>query len=128
VPVSEAVKPPIGVQVRITNAVAQNGRLKIRRGSKLALELTRPTWVGGIVGGEIDEHGKHSDLVPSLRYACIAAQPYLPDVPTPETDEQREARERHELAERAQRNRRAVEGTKDYEPEEFQGLDLFDDM
>jgi hypothetical protein len=128
VPVSEAVKPPIGVQVRITNAVAQNGRLKIRRGSKLAMELTRPTWVGGIVGGEIDEHGKHSDLVPSLRYACIAAQPYLPDVPTPETDEQREARERHELAERAQRNRRAVEGTKDYEPEEFQGLDLFDDM
>ena len=88
VPISEAQKPPIGIQVRAVNTLLQNGRLKIKRGSKLALELAGPTWVDGIVGGTIDEHGKHSDLVPGLRYVCIAAAPYLPDPPVilqPET-------------------------------------------
>lgn len=78
-PVVEAEKPAIGVQVRAFNSVAAGGRLKILRGSKLALELVGPTWVDGIVGGKIDEHGKHSDLVPSARYAAIKALPLLPD-------------------------------------------------
>lgn len=81
VPISEALKPPIGMQTRAVNTLLQNGRLKIKRGSKLALELAGPTWVGGVVGGTIDEHGKHSDLVPSLRYVALAAAPYIPDVP-----------------------------------------------
>lgn len=88
VPVMEALKPPIGIQVRAVNTLAQGGRLKIKRGSKLALELAGPTWVDGIVGGKIDEHGRHSDLVPALRYACLRALRLLPDgIPKPEPDE-----------------------------------------
>jgi terminase large subunit-like protein len=78
IPIKEADKPSVAIQVRAVNALAQTGRLRVKRGSKLALELARATWKDGLVGGEIDEHGKHSDLVPSLRYACIAATPYLP--------------------------------------------------
>lgn len=79
VPIVEAFKPPIGIQVRAVNTLLQGGRLKILRGSKLALEMVGPTWVDGIVGGKIDEHGRHSDLVPALRYLCIKLLPLLPD-------------------------------------------------
>lgn len=86
VPVMEAEKPAIGVQVRAFNTLASGGRLKIRRGSKLALELVGPTWVDGIVGGKIDEHGRHSDLVPSVRYLAVKLVKLLPglaDEPPP---------------------------------------------
>lgn len=79
-PVIEAEKPTIGVQVRAVNTLAQGGRLKMLRGSKLALELVGPTWVDGIVGGKIDEHGKHSDLAPGLRYVAVKVIPLLPDL------------------------------------------------
>lgn len=82
VPVSEAEKGPLGIQVRAVNFLLQGGDgwcLKILRGSKLALELAGPTWEDGIIGGTIDEHGRHSDLIPSLRYAAIKARPYLPE-------------------------------------------------
>lgn len=78
VPVVEAEKPPIGIQVRAVNALLQAGRLKMLRGSQLALELAGPTWIDGVVGGKIDEHGKHSDLVPALRYLCVKLTPLLP--------------------------------------------------
>jgi hypothetical protein len=86
IPIVEANKPPVAIQVRAVNLLAQSGRLKIRRGSQLAKDLARPTWVDGIVGGEIDEHGKHSDLAPALRYAVLAATPYLPQLKTPEPE------------------------------------------
>lgn len=90
VPVVEAVKPAIGVQVRAFNTLAAGGRLKVKRGSKLALELVGPTWVDGIVGGKIDEHGRHSDLVPSLRYLCVKLVALLPGLQeeAPKPDEQ----------------------------------------
>jgi hypothetical protein len=77
IPIQEADKPPMAIQCRAVNMLAQSGRLKVRRGSKIAAELARATWRDGIVGGDIDEHGKHSDLVPCLRYAALAATPYL---------------------------------------------------
>lgn len=95
VPVVDADKPPIGLQVRAVNFLLQGGAgwcLRIKRGSKLALELAGPTWVDGLIGGKIDEHGQHSDLVPSLRYAAIKARPYLPDREAVEDDATREAR------------------------------------
>lgn len=92
VPVMAAEKPPINLQVRAVNTLLQgfNGWiLKVKRGSKLALELVSPTWVDGIVGGKIDEHGKHSDLVPGLRYLCVKLLALLVEAekeepPTPE--------------------------------------------
>lgn len=89
VPVVEAQKPPVGIQVRAVNTLLQGGRLKILRGSKLALELVGPTWVDGIVGGKIDEHGRHSDLVPGLRYLCVKLLPLLPDATEVEAAVQR---------------------------------------
>lgn len=77
-PIVEAKKPPIAIQVKAVNLLAQPGRLKVRRNSKLAQELARPTWVDALVGGEIDEHGQHGDLGPSLRYAVLEAMQYLP--------------------------------------------------
>jgi hypothetical protein len=105
VPITEAHKPPIGLQVRAVNQLAQGGRLKLKRGSKLALELSRPTWVDGIVGGEIDEHGKHSDLVPSLRYCCIAGAPYFPFLIRELTPAEKELEKRRAQVARAERNR-----------------------
>jgi len=114
-PVVEAEKPAIGVQVRALNTLAAGGRLKILRGSKLALELVGPTWVDGVVGGKIDEHGKHSDLVPSLRYVAVKAMPLLPDamglVQGPKQDADRAAR----VA--AAMKRVAKHGLDDVEPE-----------
>lgn len=102
VPIREAQKPPIGVQVRYVNDLLQGTRgwrLRMKRGSPLAMELSRPTWVDGIVGGEIDEHGKHSDLVPSLRYVAIFVLPLLqallpaPPLPTAAELEEQAMRE-----------------------------------
>jgi hypothetical protein len=135
IPITEAVKGPIPLQVRAVNELLQGAHgvvLLIKRGSKLALELASPTWVNGLVGGEIDEHGRHSDLVPGLRYVCIAARPYLPELPAEESPEEAARRKKLEDIERAQRNRRAANARgSDYNPEEFSAeldTDLFDDM
>jgi hypothetical protein len=103
VPVVDAEKPPIGIQVRAVNTLLANGRLKLLRGSKLALELVGPTWVDGVVGGKIDEHGKHSDLVPSLRYLCVKLIPLLPDTMAAPASDERAAR----IAAALQRARKA---------------------
>jgi hypothetical protein len=94
IPIVAAEKPPIPHQVRAVNVLAQSGRLRIRRGSQLAQELMRATWRDGIVGSEINEHGPHSDLVPCLRYACMAATPYVRQkaVPLKFTPDEQEAR------------------------------------
>jgi hypothetical protein len=81
--ITEAHKPEVAIQVRAVNTLLQTGRLKILRTSRLAQELAGPTWEDGIVGGKINEHGKHSDLVPALRYAVLAAMQYLPAGPSP---------------------------------------------
>lgn len=104
IPIVEAAKPPVAIQVKAVNLLMP--RLRIRRGSQLAQELARPTWVGGIVGGEINEHGVHSDLVPALRYACIAVAQYLPAVEDIETDADRA---RRQVEARASERRRRAE-------------------
>jgi hypothetical protein len=108
VPITEAQKPPIGIQVRALNTLLQSGRLKIKRGSKLAMELTRPTWVDGIVGGKIDEHGQHSDLIPSLRYIALKALPLLPDVRVTEPVETEADRKLARIEAARREQRRAV--------------------
>ena len=80
IPITEALKPPLPIQVRAVNQLLQHGRLKLLRSSRLAKELSGPTWENGIVGSKIDEHGKHSDLVPALRYVCLAVANMLPDM------------------------------------------------
>jgi hypothetical protein len=105
IPIKAAQKPAVSIQVRAVNMLAQSGRLKVKRGSKLALELAKPTWKDGVVGGEIDEHGKHSDLVPTLRYAAIEATPYLPpkDAQPLGLDEEAKQREWKEVVAQAER-------------------------
>ena len=132
IPIHEAQKPPIGVQVRYTNDLLQGARgwrLYVMRGSKLALELARPTWVDGIVGGEIDEHGKHSDLVPSLRYVAIAARPYLPDIVPVETPEEEARRKYLEGVRRAEETAKQVRiRAAGYDTTEFDNYDPYDDL
>ena len=86
VPIEEAVKGPIGVQTKAANQLLQGAygwRIFILRGSKLARELSTPTWKDGIVGGEIEENGPHSDLTPPFRYLCIKIRQFLPDLTQP---------------------------------------------
>lgn len=132
VPIHEAQKPPIGVQVRYANDLLQGTRgwrLRMKRGSKLAMELAGPTWVDGIVGGEIDEHGKHSDLIPCLRYVAIAGHPYMPDIPRPLTVAEVE---RKAYLERVARSERIAVTTRaqaaGYDVSEFDSYDQYGDL
>lgn len=120
IPVFEAQKPPVGVQVRYVNDLLQGARgwrLYVLRGSRLALELAGPTWVDGLAGGAIDEHGLHSDLVPALRYVAIAALPLLqailPPEPPKDDVERHRAQIRAELAEIAQQEARVSDNDGD---------------
>jgi hypothetical protein len=88
IPITEAQKPAIPIQVRAVNNLLRAGKLKILRNSRLAKELATPTWVDGLVGGKIDEHGRHSDLVPALRYACVAYAEYRPEPQQPKKTQQ----------------------------------------
>lgn len=120
IPIEAAEKPPIGVQVHAVNVLLQSGRLKIKRGSKLALELATPTWVDGILGGKIDEHGKHSDLVPSLRYVAVAVARFLPSVAAPVAPEDAKREAYLEAVARSERIARAAnDGVNGYESAEF---------
>ncbi len=131
IPIEEAVKGPIGLQVRAANEMLQGAhgwRIYVKRGSKLAMELSTPTWVGGEVGKEIDEHGQHSDLTPPFRYLCIKIRQYLAEIAPPPTDEEKRRAAYLEGLERAKRNARRQKGdTAGYEPEEFEG-ELSDDL
>lgn len=141
VPVSEAEKPPLGVQARATNYLLQGGanwRLRVKRGSKLAQHLTIPTWVDGIPGGKIDEHGVHSDLVPPLRYIAVKIRNYLPDVvPVLSDEEAREKAKEARMEEERRKYRRksagsAAERWKEDDGDEMapdsSDLDAFDPM
>lgn len=91
-PIEVAEKPEVNIQVRAVNVLLEGNVLMLRRGGQLARELATPTWAGGIVGSEINEHGKHSDLVPALRYLVLKVTKYLrakPKAPilTPEQQE-----------------------------------------
>lgn len=129
IPINEAQKPPVGIQVRAVNNLLQGvygWTLRIKRGSKLALELATPTWVDGLVGGEIDEHGRHSDLVPSLRYVALRVAGLLPAVAPPPTVDEIEQARYAALVARAERNKLAAQGPKPYDPAEFQDDPLGD--
>jgi hypothetical protein len=116
IPIEAAVKPPIPLQVRAVNNLLIPGRLKMLRGSRTAMEMSRPTWPDGKIGDKIDENGPHSNLLPALRYVIIKITPWLPvtkpltSLPNPHStayvnklmDEQNE-RERSELASEEQR-------------------------
>jgi hypothetical protein len=86
IPIEEAKKPPIPIQVRAVNQLLQSGRLKLLRTSRLAAEMAVATWENGIVGSDINEHGKHSDLVPALRYVCLRVLDLLPQPKKPKTE------------------------------------------
>jgi len=121
VPICEAEKPPIGIQVRALNRLLDGGPtwcLRVRRGSPLALQLATPTWVDGIVGGKIDEHGKHSDLVPCARYVAIKVIPFLPEETAELTEEEKAAERRRASVARAERNRR-MSTPSDFDQDEF---------
>lgn len=77
-PLEAAVKPPVNIQVRALNSRLQHGRMKCKADSVFYADIRQFTWVDGIVNGQIDENSGHSDVVPSARYGCIAAGPYLP--------------------------------------------------
>ncbi len=76
-PIEAAEKPEVNIQVRAVNLLLEGRVLKLRRGGQLARELASPTWAGGVVGSDIDEHGRHSDLVPALRYVVLKVTKYL---------------------------------------------------
>jgi hypothetical protein len=87
--ITEARKGPVVLQVRALNQLLRGGRLKMLRGSRLAADLSTPTWDVSPDGVKtINEHGSHSDGVPSARYAAqvivgliepLAAAGPLPD-------------------------------------------------
>lgn len=128
VPVIKAAnKSDLAGQVRLMNSLLTTGRLKVMAGSSLEEDMRKARW-------DQDARAKglwrwasswHPDPADAARYA---ARPYFDLEPTPESAEQRAARERHELVERAERNRRAAEGSKDYDAQEFEGDDLFSDI
>lgn len=105
IPIKAAQKPAVAIQVRAVNVLLQGKRLMVRKGSRLHADLVRPTWVDGKVGGDIDEHGKHSNLAPCLRYAAIEATPYLPakDVAAPSPVETAKKTEWAEIVKQAER-------------------------
>jgi len=132
IPIEEAVKPPIPLQVRALNELLQGAhgwRLLVKRGSRLALHLASHTWVDGLVGGEIDEHGEHSDLVPPARYLAIKIRQFLTELPPPMTEEEKKRAKYLAGLERAKQNAKRQRGDGDtgYEQDEFEGdlsLDL----
>lgn len=104
-PIQAATKPPVNVQVKILNGVLKPGLFKCRRNSRFAQDCRSTGWVNGVVNGKLDEKGRHSNIVPGVRYGVIAAIPFLP-TPDGRTIEQRKA----ELAAEAKRARlRAAE-------------------
>ena len=85
-PIQPATKPPVNVQVKILNGLLKPGLFKCRKGSRFAQDCRTTGWVNGVVNGKLDEKGRHSNIVPGVRYGVIAAIPYLPapDGRTPE--------------------------------------------
>jgi hypothetical protein len=131
IPIEEAVKGPMGLQVRALNDLLQGAhgwRLYIKRGTKLALELARPTWVDGLVGGDIDEHGQHSDLCPPARYLAIKIRQYLDDLEPPRTEAEKAHDKYVASVERGvKKAKQARLRDKGYDAEEFEDS-LTDDL
>lgn len=87
-PIVEATKPPVPIQVKVLNGLLRAGRLKCRKTSRFAADVRVTAWVNGIVNGKLDEKGRHSNIVPAVRYGAIAAIPFLPELETL-TDEEK---------------------------------------
>ena len=77
--ITEARKGPIVLQVRSLNQLLRGGRLKMLRTSRLAADLSTPTWDVSQDGVKtINEHGQHSDGAPAARYAAQVIIGLLP--------------------------------------------------
>lgn len=77
--ITEARKGPIVLQVRALNQLLRGGRLKMLRTSRLAADLSTPTWDVSQDGVKtINEHGQHSDGAPAARYAAQVIIGLLP--------------------------------------------------
>jgi hypothetical protein len=106
VPITPATKPTVNQQVEELNAFLTDGILLVPEESQFAAEVVKPTWEGGIRNGKILEHG-HSDVVPSMRYGCIAIRTLIPDsTDAPKDEEERKQAERLERIRKAQRKHR----------------------
>ena len=99
--VTEASKGPIVLQVRALNQLLRGGRLKMLRTSRLAADLSTPTWDVSPDGVKtINEHGQHSDGAPSARYAAQAIMAILGPAPKNESDAERIERLKQEAYDR----------------------------
>jgi hypothetical protein len=79
--ITEARKGPVVLQVRALNQLLRGGRLKMLRTSRLAADLSTPTWDISPDGVKtINEHGQHSDGAPAARYAAQVIIGLLPSV------------------------------------------------
>lgn len=124
-PLVAATKPTVELQVKTLNSLLKPGRLKVPRGSLFARDVRRARWVDGIVGGKVDETGgRHSDIVPAVRYAVLSAMEFLPteDQEDLRTPEQRAADRK--AAEREERMARARRGARDAIVDEFEDAGL----
>lgn len=114
--VTPAVKPPVVQQIRLVNDALRTGRLLARDDSVFAEDSRLVVWVNGVVGGKVDEKAYHSDICPAVRYAWMAAMPYLKGYEAPpEPEPPIEVRMRQE-AERQQR--RAAARRMGHQPDE----------
>lgn len=127
IPIEEATKGPIPLQVRALNELLQGAhgwKLYLKRGSPLALHLATHTWVDGIVGGEIDEHGVHSDLVPPARYLAIKIRTYLAEMLPPKTDAEAARDAYREMTARSER----IAAASRHEASGYEGGEFSDDL
>ena len=98
-PIVEATKPPVSIQVKVLNGVLRLGYLKVPKRSRFSADVRTTAWVNGVVNGKLDEKGRHSNIVPAVRYGVIAAIPFLPQLEELTDDEK--------AAEKAKAERRA---------------------
>jgi len=128
IPISEARKGPVVLQVRALNQLLRGGRLKMLRTSRLAADLSTPTWDVSPDGVKtINEHGQHSDGAPSARYAAQVMIKLLPDIQPDQTpDELARARYLAGIKKAVDNAKRAKPGQA-YEAEEFEE-DVYEDL
>jgi hypothetical protein len=128
IPITEARKGPIVLQVRALNQLLRGGRLKMLRGSRLAQDLSTPTWDVSADGVKtINEHGQHSDGAPSARYAAQVIIKLLPDIQPEETPDEI-ARARYLAGiKKAVDNAKRAKPQAGYDPDEFED-DVYGDL
>ncbi len=129
VPITEARKGPVVLQVRSLNQLLRGGRLKMLRTSVLAADLSTPTWDVSQDGVKtINEHGQHSDGAPSARYAAQVIIGLLDELEAPKTEEEKKRDKYLASVKRGEKQaKQAAIRDKGYDADEF-GDDLTDDL